>query len=221
MTVIEDGVATYSQKSFHRSNIWYRLAFGPLAKTNYFGHHKQVNKIILTGILPYGNTFRNTIQYINMAELWRQNHNKDAIKSIFNLTNIDLDLLKQYTEIVFTQPLSEDKLMTEKEKIDLYRKLLKNASYDKIIFRPHPREETDYTKYFCGCFVYKKKIPFELLLLSGVKFNKAYTIFSTIVYSLPEQTEIIFGGTSMHPNLVNKFGCIEYDRRRSGPQLHV
>lgn len=215
MTVIEDGVMTYKNTPTLRTGIFYKIAFGPLAQTKYFGQHNQAKKIVLTGILPYENTFHIPVQYININELWAHSDMKKQcyIKSVFNLTEKDLSILKNRTEIVFTQPLSEDQIITEEEKINLYRTLLTNVDFQNIIFRPHPRETTNYAKYFPNCYIYNKKIPFELLFLSGVNFNKAYTIFSTIVYCLPKETSVVFGGTQMHPNLIKKFGVVEYKHR--------
>lgn len=212
ITVIEDGVMTYKNIPISRNSFFYKIVFGPLATTKYFGQHNQANKIILTGILPYKNNFHIPIQYININNLWKCSsiEKQNFIKKIYNITNDDILIMKGRTEIIFTQPLSEDNIITESEKITIYKKLLKNTNYNNIIFRPHPRETTDYSKYFPNCYIYNKKLPFELLCLCGISFDKAYTIFSTIVYTLPKHTKIIFGGTKMHPNLVKKFGIIEY-----------
>ena len=215
MTVIEDGVMTYKNTPIQRNGLFHRIAFGPLARTQYFGQHNQAKKIVLTGILPYNNQFHTPIQFININKLWESSsvEKRNFIMNVYNITTNDILALKGRTEIIFTQPLSEDNIISEAEKIALYQKLLKNTNYNNIIFRPHPRETTNYSKYFPNCYIYDKKIPFELLFLCGITFDKAYTIFSTIVYSLPKHTKIIFGGTQMHPNLVKKFGIVEYKQQ--------
>ena len=214
INVIEDGVATYCiEKKINRMSLWKSIFLGPLSCKNSFGHHDQADSIILTGILPYKPTNGIERVYVNARKLWNDSsiEKKRIILKCFNLTEHDILFLKSRTKILFTQPLSEDGYISEEEKVQLYKKLLGGIDYKDLIIRPHPRDRTDYQKYFQGCVFFKKVLPFEIISFLGIYFKVAYTIFSTVVYSLPSDTLVVWGGTEMHPNLVQKFGVICYD----------
>lgn len=216
MVVVEDGVATYCDEDskVRRKNILKSIFLGPLSCKNHFGHHDQADSIILTGILPYRLTNGVKCISVDIRELWTNSSSEkqNLILNYFNISQEDIQFLKSRSKILFTQPLSEDGIITEREKIQLYKKLLGNIDYEDLVIRLHPRDKTDYHKYFCGSVIYDKQLPFELISFLDISFKVAFTIFSTAVYSLPSETLVIFGGTEMHPNLVRKFGVVHYEK---------
>jgi len=81
--------------------------------------------------------------------------------------------------LLLTQPLSEDGLINEKEKIKLYKKVIENYHNKyKIFLKPHPRENTIYEKYFSKVTILSQSFPIELL-----KFNKNIKFDLGISYS--------------------------------------
>lgn len=64
---------------------------------------------------------------------------QDRILKLFDVTAKDVEVLRKSEIIVFTQPFSEDGMMTEKEQIKLYADLLKEHKKRKMI-KTHPRE---------------------------------------------------------------------------------
>lgn len=214
ITVIEDGVNTYKYEGEKvRINLLGRIIFGHMVEKRHFGQHEQAEEIILTGILPYTNPAKTPVRIIDIVNLWNSSSlsKQNLIRSVFNISDDDVAFISGRSSIVFTQPLSEDGIISEQEKIALYKKLIADADLNELVFRPHPREKTNYTLYFPNVLIFDKQIPFELMSLLGGEFKKVYTIFSTAVYSLPKDTLIVYGGTQMHPDLARTFGIVKWD----------
>lgn len=157
------------------------------------------------------------IQKLNLQNLWDKQsfENKQRILEIFD---VDISILRELEDkkiILFTQPLSEDGFITEKEKIEIYKKILKNYKEKKVVIKPHPREETDYLKYFPNFYILEAKYPIELLVLNGLKIDKVITLFSTAVFNFGYETEIDFYGTEVHKNIFNYFGSMDHIMKRN------
>jgi len=211
MTVLEDGLANYtlSLPNYFFRKIFLRLLIGPMAGTSCLGYSKYVNKLILTGLAPIPDVLRNKVFLIDINKLWKKKNisSQQFILDIFDIDDKILDSFSKIKTILFTQPLSEDKIMSEEEKIKLYKDIIPDTH---IAIKPHPREKTDYKNIFPESEILESKIPIELLTLNGIVFEKVYTIFSTSVLGFPYKCEIHFTGTTIHPALKNKFGIIEY-----------
>ena len=141
---------------------------------------------------------------IDLKKLWKklEDDRKNMIKDIFGIKQI----FNEETYLLLTQPLSEDKLITEVEKIVIYKRVLDRYKDKKIIIKVHPREKTKYSLYFPECIILEEKYPLELLLLNGLKIKKIITLFSTAVFAVEKDTEIDFYGTRVHPKLLEKWG---------------
>lgn len=213
MTLIEDGLWNYS---FQKENLYCRklrkLLFGNIACQGRFGVSDNVTKIILTGIKEVPEIISKKVVLISVEDIWNAStvDKKDFILGKFNCNNDDILFLQKFSSIVLTQPLSEDGFMDEKDKIEIYKNLLNGISTEGILFKKHPRDKTDYTKYFTGISMFEKCIPMEILSLLGIKYNKIYTVFSTSALNINYPADIVFLGTSVHPNLVKYFGKIDY-----------
>lgn len=175
-----------------------------------FGYDESVKKIYLTENLckkiPKG--LEKKVEIINLKKLWNKKSEEEK-KIIFDIFNFNDEILKKVDEntiMLFTQPLSEDNMISEEEKIELYSKILRKYNSQSIIIKPHPREITDYSKYFSNCYIMKEKYPVEILELVGINIKKAVTIFSSAVFGLGKNIEIDFYGTEIHPKLFEIFG---------------
>jgi len=72
-----------------------------------------------------------------ISKLWQ-------IFSLNGVQDLLINIDYSFTIILITQPLSEDGIMTEEQKIELYKNvLLKYPSYN-VILKKHPREKTNY-----------------------------------------------------------------------------
>lgn len=211
ITLIEDGVMNYTHKPHKRSfPILRHLVCGNVESQSSFGYNDCASKIYLTGILPIPDLLKDKVVIYNPMLLW-QNCSVEKRKSILNNFNIeegDIEILKSYSKILFTQPLSEDRLMSEEEKINIYNDIISQAG--SVLIKTHPREKTDYKKLYPKCMVFNKTVPFELFNMLGIHFDDVYTVFSTAALTLPYKTNIHFLGTKIHPNLIRIYGDVKH-----------
>lgn len=215
-SVIEDGTMTYLEakneyeKEKNRSFFakWQRKRKGKIATC---GVSSKVEKLYLRGILPTPSCIQHKVEYIDIYTLWKQKsiEEKKWILHFFDFQQKHLELLRTKKVILFTQPLSEDGIMSEEEKIEIYRKILEKEEIKELVIKTHPRERTEYRKYFVDVSVLQEKTPFELYLLHGLRGKKVITLFSTAVYGL-EDFEVIFYGTKGNKSLMDRFGEITY-----------
>lgn len=208
--LLEDGTQNYDKNTYKRS-LKNRLFSVPV-----FGVYKNVNKIYLTGLAPIPSEIKDKVEIINLKELWNKKSDteKEEILNIFGFNNEIINNLKGKNKILYTQPLSEDGVISEEEKIELYRQIIKNYDEKELIIKKHPREKTDYRVIFPKVEVLDQSFPAELFKLLDIKLKKAITIFSTAVLS-DKEIEIDFYGTEIHPKLVERFGSMENVMKRN------
>lgn len=186
-TVIEDGIASYmkieSVKQFCEK-------FYPNRKYLILGYDKNINKVILTGILPIPENLKSKCEVVNLKEKWEKisDKEKSIILSLFDINKEQLTKYSGGKTFLVTQNLP----LNEEEKVTLYQKILRKEDYNSIIIKPHPLETTDYGKYFPGALVIKEKFPFELLALLDLNIKKIMTINSTCVFFFDEATDVEF-----------------------------
>lgn len=114
--------------------------------------------------------------------------------------------------LLLTQPFSEDTLMTEEEKIKIYRDIQESRKGNTFIIKSHPREQTDYKKYFPEVYIMPKDFPAELFLFVDAKLKEVITVFSTAALNLKENYKVTFLGTESYPKLIERFGIIKKNR---------
>lgn len=174
-----------------------------------------IKNIYLTGQNENASVMKqsNVIRF-NILEQWKSNKAKQQlILEAFNITSEDIQALSTKTDILLTQPLSEDSILSIEEEIKLYKELIKNVSIDQLCIKIHPREKEDkYSQEFKESFIFSKKVPMQLLLCLNCKFSRAFTICSTAIVSIEQMsknTQIIFAGSKIHPNILKHLGSIE------------
>lgn len=216
--LIEDGLMTYTRadekiSSYLKHSIITKIRWAIRGQIPIHGTSKKVKKVFLRGLIPTPKCLEQKVEYIDIFDMWnkKSSEEKEYINNYFNFSKENIDKFKDKATVLFTQPLSEDKIISENEKIEIYKDILKNVDKNKLIIKIHPREKTDYKKIFPNVEIIEDKIPFELYLLNGFKCDEAITLFSTAVYSL-EKSKITFYGTKNYPELLNFFGNIEYER---------
>ena len=180
-----------------------------------YGLSGKIDKIYLTGILPIPDLIKEKVEIINIEEKWN-NLSFEKRKEILDIFNIKLEKLEKLKEdqekvLLITQPLSEDGIMPENEKIEIYKTLLKERNIKKIYIKPHPREKTDYEKEFkeFNIVLLGKEFPIEIFMLLDMNFKKVITLFSTAALNFKHKYQIEFIGTKNYPKLYEKFGNIE------------
>jgi hypothetical protein len=127
------------------------------------GRNNFCKRIILTQEPSNSKLKEKAITY-NLAELWNKasKSKQRLILEKFNISEHDYAKLTERPVILLTQPLSEDKAMTECEKVSLYRNLAEPYGLSNVILKPHPRERTDYSKMLPELLVFDKVVPFQL-----------------------------------------------------------
>lgn len=225
--LVEDGTMNYNiqdlEKAIAKSKI--KLNFSKKLRKNFvygvkkiypsLGISEKIQKIILTGILPIPEIIKSKVELINLENKWKK-LSKEKQEKILEIFNINLHEIKNLENsknkiLLLTQPLSEDEIIDEKEKINMYKEILKEREIKEIFIKEHPREETNYIFEFKDIKVniISKEFPIEVLLLLDIKFDKVITIFSTAALNFKEKSKIEFIGTKKYPKLKEKFGIIE------------
>lgn len=232
--LLEDGTSNYNEKLLAKQlkikkksskepiiiklKIWIYRKFINKLNLYYseYGTSYKISKIYLTGILPIPDIIKDKVEIINIEKLWDdlKNERKEEILNIFNVSLEEVEILKKENEkvLLLTQPLSEDGIIEEKEKIELYKQIILERKIKKIYIKPHPREKTNYIEVFKNIGVEVKilsnKFPAEIFMLLDMKFKKVITIFSTAALNFKYKYEIEFIGTKKYSKLYEKFGDI-------------
>ncbi len=225
--LLEEGILNYNdnilknefEKKIEKVRIFHNIKKSIIEKIKKdykrFGLSEKIEKIYLTGLLPIPNLIKDKVEIININELW-SNLSQEAKKEILEVFNMDIkkfQILKEDDRkiLLLTQPLSEDKIITEEEKIKIYREIIEKQNGRKIYIKAHPREKTNYKEVFknFNIEVIENTFPIELFLLLNIKFDKVITLFSTGALNFKGKAEVEFIGTEKYPKLYERFGKIE------------
>lgn len=119
---------------------------------------------------------------------------RSFIFEMFDVSDTDISELKKRSVVLLTQPLYN--------RIDSYRhaiiywSMAHHYPKDKLLIKVHPRDHFAYEKILPGYKIFRKPIPFQLLDLIGVRWEKAVTMFSTAVMDFVYPIEVDWYGQS-------------------------
>lgn len=220
--LLEDGTISYEGpqeilKNQKKISFIKKKLFKLLKIKECYGLNDTVKKIYLTGLAPIPEEIAHKVEIINLKELWNKKTLEEQ-NEILDIFSFDLNIkekIKGRDIILFTQPLSEDNVITEEEKLKIYSEIIKKYPKDKLVIKTHPREKTDYKDVFKEYLVLDNPFPFEILNLLDVKFNKAITLFSTAALGLGEGVEVDFYGTEVHVKILERFGSCDNIMKRN------
>lgn len=204
--LIEDGLANYISDKKSRRSLIRKMLFG--SNGPYFGWSKDINKIILSGIIDTPNQIIDKVSLINISTRWG---NLTPVQKRDFIELFSSESYKPLSKVViFTQPFSEDGMMSEVEKIDIYKIVYEHYCriYNKadICIKSHPREETNYSLYF-DCSFIKSKIPGQIMILID-RPDVLATIYSSVGFVKGDvQTHV--WGTSFNELLLKKVGYFD------------
>lgn len=206
---LEDGVASYLvRKEIQSQPVSCKgrlreILTGPLYPIH--GWADKVEKIYLTGLLPIPEGIANKVELFNLKELWgkRSPVEQQQIIRLFLPEGIESISCLDIDTLLLTQPLSEDidEGFAEVDKIELYRELLSGIDEQTVVIKVHPREKTDYRKYFPCVTVLNALCPMELLEILGMKVRKAITVNSTAIYNLDNSVEKVIAAETPSPKV--------------------
>lgn len=112
--------------------------------------------------------------------------NRDKILKLF-MCGLQIELTGRKKLLLITQPLSEDKHMTENQKVEMYNQILKHyVDRYSLFIKPHPREETNYQEKINYNFTsIPQGFPLEMFdYLNGIHFELGITVSSSSLYNI-------------------------------------
>ena len=171
------------------------LLYGRLA-THIHGDNEQCASFYLTE-RNFAPVFGGKPVYIDtFIELWGDSDKRKRkwVQYVFGVSDEEIRILKNKPIWFFTQPLVHDHWYSEAAYVEIIEGVLKHYDRSKIVFKIHPRDDFNYDRYFPDIELYTKAVPMQLLVLSGVQFERAVTLCSTAVDIMPESVQIDWFG---------------------------
>lgn len=198
MNVIEDGLSNYNYTPMFSDYI--KRFFLSLICVNYnrYGFFNKSKNVYLTREFK---TKRNIYVFLKRD---------DYIKALLDLLNgafCNKFMIKDKVSILLTQPISEDGLVSEDEKIEIYRSIIINSKL-KILIKPHPREITNYKQVFNDVHTLDKSTLSETLYCNE-NIEYYITLYSSFNSTDKDNNKLIRLGTRFNQELSNVLGVIE------------
>ena len=121
------------------------------------------------------------MEYMDIPALWKglSKAERKTLVGRFGISPDEFAGLKKKKILLVTQPLSEDSIVSEEEKIRLYRSIVSRYFLSDIVIKPHPRERTNWAEVFPTIPVVPRIVPAELLSLMTPQIERIATFFST------------------------------------------
>ena len=172
-----------------------------------FGRNKQCTDLLL-GYMDDSEFIKSKrCRLIDFKKEWSacSEKKKRFILSMFNLTDEDLHFLKRYPIVLFTQPFYK-RFINKEEHARIYKTIAKKYPKDKLIIKPHPRDDINYEEILPGYAVFRKKISSQMLEILNVKWDRAITVCSSSVFDFNYPIEKDWYGVECSPMLKKKLG---------------
>lgn len=180
--MIEHGMINYTElgKNNNINSLYLRLK--KILKQRYVGETSRIKEIYFKNIENVPFALKHKAKRFELIDSYQglSGMDKHKINKIFDI-NVSLELIKQdirFCNLIITQPFSELKMMTEDEKVGMYKSYI---PVEGAIIKPHPREKTQYKKLFKNCLVLSGKTPMELFYLNGIVFDTVVTVNSSAI----------------------------------------
>lgn len=217
MITIEDGLANYNPSNYVNKLHSFKeklriliqqLLFSVKPLDKIYGASDRIDKVILTNLASIPAELKEKSILINPSYLWEgaSEAYRTLLLNIFNVKYEDLKILQQKKILILTQPYHRAGILSEQEQVEIWKNIISKFDDKDIVLKSHPTDNIDYKQYFKDILIFEKPIPMELFSMLGIKFEKAYSISTTALFSLPIETEKIFLGHSCHPKLLNHYG---------------
>ncbi len=190
-SLIEDGLGNYEEPNivldaYKRSKLKRCLNYWGLYYPSW-GVSKSVERIFLTSLSTIPSSVENKVVKINLQDQWfsLDSSRKEILLNFF-LGDVSLSNNSNRC-LILTQCWSEYKIMTEQQKVDVYRRIIdivrNSKQYDEILLKVHPAETTDYKQYFPEVEVLIYPVPLQILELIGYNFKTMITVNSTAIFT--------------------------------------
>lgn len=218
--LLEDGFYNYSEEILMKENkrkikfdIKNKILGGNfITNTKKFGLDDRIKQIYLTGFNKIPDLIKEKVKIFNVKDKYGKlnSKEKESFLNIFRINKNIFEKLKGKKYLLLTQPLSEDGILTEEEKILIYSEILQEYNFKEVIIKIHSREKTNYKNYFKRIEVFDEKFPIEILAFLPLNLKKVVTIYSTAITAFENTTEVEFLGTEINKKLLQKCGIIKF-----------
>lgn len=183
----------------------YKFIKKALGVTPGYGRDKSIEKIFLQNPEKSPKDIINKVVKLDVNENYSFISKADR-NSLFTIFKID-DLKLSSNVLLLTQPLSEDNIISENEKISIYQQYIEK--YNSVVIKPHPRDLTNYTDKLNGNFkIISKSFPIEILNYTDVKFDTLCTVCSGSVYNFAYPVNVDIYGTEHSKKMIKVLGVI-------------
>jgi len=201
---VEDGFRNYNPNVSNLKALKRKLLGTPQGE----GRDPQIKTIEVQFPEKLPKIVRNKGVKLDISELTKSlpTENRQKLLDIF-LQGHTFEINGHKKAILITQPLSEDKFITEDYKIELYRKIIIDYAKDYDVYiKPHPRETTDYKgKIGTNIVEIPRNFPMEILnFYPDIVFEKGITIYSGALNNLVNIKERIFLGHDYDKKIIPK-----------------
>ncbi|MBY3790480.1 hypothetical protein HPQ32_19160 [Photobacterium carnosum] len=190
LNIVEDGSRNYICNKRIKDFFWSFLGMPyPL-----MGYSMKNKKILLSGINDIPSKIKSRVILIDRLSFLESLNTAKY--------NCNVNISEKFT-LLITQPLSEDRIVTEKEKLSIYKELLYKDK-NKLVIKPHPREKTDYKKYFSDAIIINNDGLVESLI-GHKNLVKVVTLCSTGInsFKLRRNLDIVEGDMNKYPKIKN------------------
>lgn len=167
-----------------------------------FGTSSSIKRIMVQDIsrLPKDIRYKGLIYDLKKMSNNLDIVSKEKIQEVFlNGFGIDNFVNNKKKMIILTQPISEENYVSEIQKVEIYIKLIQKYNSNnehEVYIKNHPRDLTDYTKYYEKAIIIPHNIPFEIFSLNSIiSFDLGITLWSSSIYNVSFIKEKIFLGT--------------------------
>lgn len=179
-SVLEDGIGNYNGqiptlkkiKRAAKGRVISPLGYDKRIKHVYLSKPEKADPLLCDKVVPF--TIPDFLAYTRSYSL----------KLVFE--NFSLELNNK--NILFTQPISEAGIVSEVEKVRIYREIIDKHKID--IIKPHPRDYTDYSLFF-ECKIIDKYLPAEAMICPDGENINLFTLNSTSLFNLKEVNDNI------------------------------
>lgn len=209
--LLEDGLLNYGPALFIPSQRFIKLKRLLTNKSysivRYAGEETNCTEILLTGLLNEGEVLKDPkVRIKSFIEMWNDSDikKKSFINYLFGVSPHMINECRKFKHILLTQPFSEIGLLSEEEKIDMFKQVLIKIGEDNVAIKPHPLETTDYSRFFSNNLILNTSAPMQLLSLNGIRFESAYSVNSTALFDFPYKIKVCVLGSEIYPPLYRK-----------------
>lgn len=182
--IIEDGLDCYQkiERHYNFKGIKYKLRIITNDITCSFGSSKYVQTIEVNSKKNIDLFFKEKLIEVPRKEMFAKLEKEEREKIINVFLDAPLNLQGEIS-LLITQPLYKDGFLDNKEQqVEMYKYMIETYAEGKIIIKPHPRDDIDYTNISNKYVILENGFPIEILnFMENISIQKCITAFSTSI----------------------------------------